>query len=243
MSHWLFIHIMKTAGTSFRTMLENHLGEGVYPTKEEVKQLPDKFYLRPPQFVERLTDGRLDLTGRRVICGHYSAAFVEALPGNWRTATVLREPVARTLSMIAHHHRGRRRKLDFRGRLPVTEYLENPSFVASKILNYQTKVFAAGPMDNVNQPYPVDATAFERARARLDAIDFIGITEMLGESVRVFERLSGMALGADILHAGKNRRYSATEADVARIRELVGYDIELYEIARRKMQAQVAAAA
>lgn len=241
MERWLFIHIMKTAGTSFRTMLENHLGPAVYPTKKEVQQLPDGFYLRPSQFVEQLADGRLDLTGRQVVCGHYSAAFVETLPGAWRTATVLREPVGRTLSMIAHHHRRRRHKLDFRGRLPVAEYLDNPSFVASNLLNYQTKVFAAGPTDNVNQPYPVDAAAFERARERLDAMDFVGLTEAFGDSVHMFERMSGLALGADVLHAGKSPRYSTTEADIARIRDLVGYDIELYEIARRKAQAAVAA--
>lgn len=240
MSRWLFIHIMKTAGTSFRTMLEDHLGGAVYPAKEELDQLQDGFYLRPPEFVEQLADGRLDLADRRVVCGHYSAAFVELLPGAWRTATVLREPVSRTLSMISHHHRRRRHKFDFRSRLPVAEYLDDRDFVECNILNYQTKIFAAGPTDNVNRPYSVDAAAFERAKERLDATDFVGLTEEFGESVRMFERMSGMALGSEVLHTGKSPRYSASDADIARIHDLVGYDIELYERARLRTQAVAA---
>ena len=37
MDRWLFIHVMKTAGTSFRLMLESALGNALYPAKGELQ--------------------------------------------------------------------------------------------------------------------------------------------------------------------------------------------------------------
>ena len=44
MDRWLFIHVMKTAGTSFRSMLEAKLGDAIHPTFLEGKAQPRGWY-------------------------------------------------------------------------------------------------------------------------------------------------------------------------------------------------------
>ena len=110
MDRWVFVHIMKTAGTAFRRMLRETPGISEYPTQAELAanaremSHAERRYLPASQLLARIGSGELDLTGRQFLCGHYSASLADSLPGTWRTVTFLRDPVRRTLSMIAHHH-------------------------------------------------------------------------------------------------------------------------------------------
>jgi hypothetical protein len=72
-------------------------------------------------------------------------------------------------------------------------------------------------------------------------MDFVGLTERFAESVALFERLSGITLGP-VAHSNRSRGVQATEADLARIRAIVPRDIELYDRARAKLDAALAAA-
>jgi hypothetical protein len=241
MDRWVFIHIMKTAGTSFRTMLEETPAAAIYPSKQELAEHPRGWYLTAPELLARIERGEIDLADRRFLCGHYSASLAERLPGDWRTVTFLRDPVRRSLSMIAHRHAKASRFNRF-VKPNVSKYLDNDDFVARQIRNYQTKVFAIAPTDDVNGGHDVDAAAFERAKARLMAIDFVGLTEQYAQSISLFEAMSGVGF-APLPHANRSRGYAATEAEIERIRALVPYDIALYDLAREKLRAQLAAAA
>lgn len=241
MDRWLFIHIMKTAGTSFRTMLEETPEALIYPTNEELGRHPRRWYLTAPELLERIARGEIDLSTRRFLCGHYSANLTDHLPGDWRTVTFLRDPVRRSLSMIAHRHFKESRLNRFL-KPNVSKHLDREDFVERQIRDYQTKVFALDGRGNVNHAHPVDDAAFERAKARLLEIDFVGLTERFAESVRLLESMAGIRFAA-LAHANKSRGYAATEAEVERIRALVPYDLALYEIASRKLRDQLDAAA
>ena len=93
--------MQKTAGTSLFQMLQNEFGvKAVYPTSEdgpEVTKVIDNENLR------RQLEKRGDEI--RVVTGHFPLATVDLLPGEWRTFTVLREPVARTLSFLRHQQK------------------------------------------------------------------------------------------------------------------------------------------
>ena len=241
MDRWLFVHIMKTAGTSFRTMLEETSEAAIYPTKEELERHPKRWYLTAPELLERIERGEIDLSARRFLCGHYAADLTHYLPGPWRTVTFLRDPVRRSLSMIAHRHvKGSRLNRFLKPN--VSKYLDEEDFVERQIRNYQTKVFALDGRGNVNHAYPIDEAAFERAKARLTEIDFVGLTERYAESIRLLQAMSGIKFAA-LAHENKSRGYAASEAELDRIRALVPYDIALYEIASRKLRAQLGAAA
>jgi len=241
MNRWFFIHIMKTAGTSFRTMLEETPGLAFYPTRAELAQHPRRWYPTAPELLARIDRGEVDLATRQILCGHYSANLTDALAGDWRTVTFLRDPVRRSLSMIAHRH-SKASRLNRFVKPSVAKYLDNADFVEAQLRNYQTKVFAIPGTADVNLAHPVDEAAFERARARLLAIDFVGLTEQYPESIGLFEAMAGIRF-APLPHANKSRGYAASEAELARICALVPYDIELYALAREKLRAQLAAAA
>ena len=241
MDRWVFIHIMKTAGTSFRTMLETTPQIAIYPTKEELAANYQRWYLPAPELMKRVESGEVDLSDRQFLCGHYAAALSDALPGVWRRITFLRDPVKRSLSMIAHRHSKASRFSRFI-KPDISKYLDNAEFVEAQLRDYQTKVFASGPLDNVNAPCPIDDAAFARAKARLEEVDFVGLTEQYAQSISLLEAMTGIRF-APLPHANKGAGRSATEAEIARIRKLVPYDIELYEIAREKLRVQLAAAA
>ena len=248
MDRWLFLHVMKTAGTSFRAMIEETLGAAVYPTDSEIKAQPNGWYFGADELFRRIDDGRLDLGARRVFCGHYPARLVEALPariaGRWRTVTFLRDPVARTLSRISQSNKYRPGIPGLRRFRPVriSRALDDPAFVESQVRDYQTKVFAMEPAGDVNAPWRVDAGSFRQAKAALAAADVVGLTERFEASIRLFEAASGITVAATAPRRNKSRGYSATEEEVARIRALVPWDIELYELAREKLERELRAA-
>ena len=241
MERWVFLHIMKTAGTSFRTMLEETPEAVIYPTREELAQHPKRWYLPARELLERIERGEIDLSARRFLCGHYAASLVDHLPGDWRTVSFLRDPVRRSLSMIAHRHFKASRLNRFL-KPNVSKHLDWEDFVERQIRNYQTKVFAIDGREDVNGLHRIDDAAFERAKARLLETDFVGLTERYAESIRLLEAMSGIRFAA-LPHENKSRGYAASEAEIARIRALVPYDIALYEIASRKLRAQLDAAA
>jgi hypothetical protein len=241
MDRWAFVHIMKTAGTSFRKMLEETPAIGLYPTRDELAANVRRRYLHASDLLAKIDAGELDLSDRQFLCGHFSANLPDRLPGNWRTVTFLRDPVKRTLSMIAHHHRQSGRLKRFI-KPNVSRYLSNEAFVESQLRDYQTKVFALPADGNVNGRHAIDDAGFERAKARLLETDFVGLTEQFAPSIALFEAISGQRFTPPVF-ANRGRGYSATDADLARIRTLVPRDIELYELAREKLQARIKAAA
>ncbi|WP_410966398.1 hypothetical protein, partial [Salmonella sp. SAL4449] len=79
-----------------------------------------------------------------------------------------------------HYHQGRLRRF-FKPN--VARFLANERLVENQIRDYQTKVLALPPTGNVNGPCVIDDAAFERAKARLLAMDFVGLTEQFGQSI------------------------------------------------------------
>lgn len=241
MNRWLIIDVMHTGGAALRAMLEAKLGQGVYPTQKEIEAIPYGWYEAAPNLLNQIEDGRLDLGPRRVVCGNYAVRFTEHLPGTWQTAILLRDPVERTLDLLAKMARREKRAKNL---WRVQHDLSNEEFVETQIRNYQTKIFCMHGTSDPNTVYRVGPEAFERARAALEAVSVVGITEDLAGSIALFERKSGITLGQPPAQAvAKVDRSAVSAADLATIRELVAHDIELYELARAKMQAGMAAAA
>lgn len=245
MDHWLFVHVMKTAGTSFRTLLEQSFDAEIYPTRAELAAEKNQWYVHAPELIARAADGRIDLAARRVVCGHYAANLRDHLPGAWRAAVFLREPVARTVSIIGH----RRRQAGFLkrhlGRWGVADMLKNDVFVRQQVADYQTKVFAMDGLQNVNRGLAINRDGFARAVANLRRTEFVGLTEAFRDSMALFEKTAGMGFRQEELHANRAKSHKAEtpEEDLAAIRALVPYDIELYAIARELLAERIKAAA
>jgi hypothetical protein len=224
---------MKTAGTSFRQNVESKLGPRIYPTQAEVRQNSSNRYLPASELISRIEAGQIDLEDKIIVMGHYAAAIAKALPGNRNTATFLRNPIDRSISMIAQ----RKKRLPW-ARMSVDEVLHS-KFINRFITNYQTKVFSIDePSSQVNIPFTVDEDAFSRALSRLDQLDFVGITEEYGKSLGLFTSMSGISFNGEVYQANKSRREELTTNQLRRIERLVELDMELYEVARKRFEKQ-----
>ena len=98
----LFVHVPKTAGTSMREMLQISLGkQAVYPNNRDIARRADGLYPTQAEILRSFPT----LRPYRVLIGHFVAGLAHALPVRHRTATMLRDPVQRSLSMLAHAER------------------------------------------------------------------------------------------------------------------------------------------
>jgi hypothetical protein len=127
-----FIHIAKTAGTSMRRMLEREFGARlVYPGSHHLRLLPEANY---PHGSEILRDFAR-LPPHNVLTGHVTAAMADMLPRPYRTATIVREPIQRSLSMLGHFSRNLK--------VPVEQLIEDRHFIRFNIADFQTPTGSA----------------------------------------------------------------------------------------------------
>jgi len=86
-----FLHIPKTAGTTFATVLENYF---------------DLDSICPEQLWQELLPGKkLNFLKYKLIWGHYGYCLYQILPKKPVYITILRDPVERTISSIEHRIR------------------------------------------------------------------------------------------------------------------------------------------
>lgn len=222
MDKWLFIHVMKTAGTSFRHLLEKEYHQEVYPTAQDLRSQPNRHYYQGHDLLDRISAGMLSAQERRFICGHYTFAMTERFPDR-RTAVFLRDPVTRTVSMLAHR---RRHSPDFAA-LSVLEMLAIQPFRSRQIENYQTKVLGASSILDANSSMDVDQSVLKKAKDRIKQLDFLGLSEHFSDSLRLFERVSDTSFTEKSLHVNKGQTIEITQEEMAAIVAAIPYDIEL----------------
>jgi hypothetical protein len=225
----LVVHVMKTAGTSLRGMLVDGLEPAaVYPNDDDLQVLPNGWYPSPAELVEHVEVGAHH--DARVIIGHVPYVLADALPRRPVTIMLLRDPVARTVSMLDHR---RTRSSKYRG-ASYAELLANERFVARSLRDYQTKMLAFDTVEEctptVNVPLDIDEARFARARQRLEQVDVLGVLEDLPAFTRRLERVTGIRPGPERTENPRRRARDPLEPDVlARIEELTVRDRTLYE--------------
>ena len=186
----LYLHLMKTAGTSLSEMLRRWAGPG----RSRVGLPLD----------ELLVMSRPELGRMRAIAGHFPFEVIGILPGVFQTATVIREPVGRTLS----HFQEVRRQHDPDGELTLDEFVHSEVYAVPSG-NYQARQLAHtidldqawigySPMQRYlqaggqpDQAYPLqalfdstpifmsDEDLLKQASAHLSQIDIVGVTDHL----------------------------------------------------------------
>jgi hypothetical protein len=224
----LVVHVMKTAGTSLRRMLVDGIGpEAVYPNDHDLEVLPKGWYPSPSGLVEHVAAGAHH--DARLLIGHVPYVVADALPRRPLTVMLLREPVARTLSMMDHRRTRSRR---FRA-ASYADLLADESFVRRQVRDYQTKMLAFDALEecaaNVNVPLEIDDARFARAMRRLEEVDVLGVVEDLPTFSRRLERVTGIRPGRERTANPRRRARDPLEPDVrARIEELTTRDRTLY---------------
>jgi hypothetical protein len=147
------------------------------------------------------------------------------LPSGTRYATILREPVDRTLSHYCWLNAAD---------LPLPEML-----VRGRLLdNLMTRLLygSESPLGEL----PPDA--LERAKQTLGEFEVVGLTEQLDETIVLVERMLGLGVvpyRSQNVNPGRRRVADLTEEERAVVEEHNRLDLELYAYARTVFDAQV----
>ena len=224
-----FLHIHKTAGTSFINLLDQCY------TVEEV--CPSNWPYR--QRLHEVTQDELQRA--RFVRGHFSYDGVmnQAIPRPC-TLIFLRDPVTRFISHYEHLKRAEGDPPGIHERiahLSFEKFLLEPDLF-SAIANMGARLLCGFEPDQFVTP-PQLAIAKER----LASFDFIGLTEEFEKSILVFSHIFNLP-GFKYLHhenisPNKSARSQIESRILDRIVEINQIDIELYEFGKQLFDEQV----
>jgi hypothetical protein len=215
----LVFHVAKTAGTSFRGMLELEYGARlVYPGIWHLNRLPKGWYPLGSEMLRNLPR----LPPHNVLIGHFTAAMADMVGGRYRTATFLREPIQRSLSVLSHFSSNEG--------VPVQTLIDDPAFMAANVADYQTRILGADGVCDPHQVKIVDDATLARALQRLETLDFVGLTERFDESCRIFDGRFGTNVSRFIQRVNVRRPMGDELAEyIPHIEPIVQRDRVLYE--------------
>jgi hypothetical protein len=218
---------MKTGGTSLRRMLVDAVGpDQVYPNDEDLAARPHGWYPGPKEFVDILRAGQTH--GASIFIGHFPFVLRDEFESEPLTVALLREPTARTLSMLKH----RKLKSAQLSGATYEELLDHEDFVDRQIREYQTKIFAFDSItqcpDTVNVAFEMDEWHRERAINQLKSVDILGVIEdFQGFCTRV-AAITGIELRLRRDNTSALRD-PLQPREAPRIDQLIGYDQLLYQ--------------
>lgn len=241
----LFVHVMKTGGTTIvRNLRETYPLEVVFPYSaldlvyREDGELDLEHHLSVPYLLGLSPERRETI---RVYIGHFPYVVRELLGFEVRAATMLRDPVERTISLLRQLQRPQRWEDDAVERplamRRLEEVYEHPLVFEPLVHDHQTKIFSMMPADDP-QRYTdlieVDGARLERAKASLEEIEVVGITERFDELLDELESRFGWTI---VRGARKNATPERDLTPVAaslrrRIAADNAIDTELYEYAK-----------
>jgi hypothetical protein len=228
----VFIHIPKTAGTTFGNILRANFPPGA------VGNLGNVFKGRggvDPAKLKRVHASGPMLTRKlSALAGHYPFGVRSSLPDDTRYITFLRNPVERTLS---HYYS----LLEVRRRDPLPEGSTLEQILADGDYmhdNLQTRMLSDHPA-----PFG-DATEemLEQAKANLEnAFLAFGLVERFDESLVLFQRRLGLQSVLYVRQRVTNRPHEAEVPDeLIRAAERYNeYDLELYRVAAELFERTV----
>jgi Sulfotransferase family len=247
---FFFIHLVKTAGTSFRKRLEHHFGEtAIYPDASDVDRSE---YFSIERVRERMRARGDEI---RVVTGHFPLCTAEILGGGFTTLTIVREPVERILSHL-HHHRAwtpsdRDKSLE--------EIYSDPQVFHGLVHNHMVKMLSLTP-DEAQRAKELQLAGMltrveftqerlERAKAGLASVDAVGLHERIDEFFEELAARFGWDLGppqhqmrVDPL-AKRGLVAEVSDSFRARITEDNAMDVELYRFAQHLRDRRQADAA
>jgi len=225
---FFFLHVMKTGGATFRQHVVNNFGPGeVYPDPAfETNMFVANTRI---EYLRNLAPERK--VQIRAYTGHFPFLCVDLLGIPLVTLTLLREPVARTLSYLRHC----KRYHENQHHLSLEEIYDDPFVNSLFIRNHQAKLFCLDPSDEpvtYMHVVDVDDARLALAKANLARVDLIGFTDDYDAFIDAMRARFGWRFGAvPPLHVS-DEAWPASDDLKARIAADNAADIAFYEFAR-----------
>jgi hypothetical protein len=233
----VFVHIMKTAGTTISNWVERHYGRSDVLTGAAVW----------PEFLQFPLSVVLQ---KRFIRGHFGNYITKILPPpHYRYMTLLRNPAERALSHYFHFKRVAddvRHELVKNDDFTLDDYMTHP-LTRSFAANFQVANLSllydwdpAGLQGDITSGRALDDGALDRAKAFLEAVEVIGFQDELGG----FVDSASAAFGYYPDHSLRKSRdyrpddYHPSRQVLRRLEEINDLDFALYDWAKRLQGAR-----
>ena len=215
-----FLHIPKTAGTSFRHVLYETFAQGtIYPNFYELNVKQKARYLSWGEFAKN--EPQLFTDKKRILIGHFGWA-----PMNYyklhppKLLAFFRDPLERVKSSIVYHQRRGRIYSGLKIDDILDKYMVREGALQARNLGFNKKT------DNLNQ-----------VLERIDQIDFIGISEEYDHSVALCNKVFKWQLkSGPRFNVGVKARNYFTSYQKERILEGCKIDSIIYDYARKKFR-------
>jgi len=239
----VFLHLPKTGGSTLSAALRHKYGS-------EVLLLEDTS--DPLGGIADVPESRR--RSARVVMGHIHYGVHEHIPQECRHLTVMREPVARVVSMYRHilgHAKHRFHDELVRSQMSLEEFAR--SAPDAGLDNLQTRMISGRKPgttppggDGAWQAPPLDSSDLEEAKRNLDRFLVVGLTERFDESFILIRRALGWRLPMYETYnvtraASAAQREAPTPAAIEAIKERNRLDLELYSHALALHSAAVEA--
>jgi hypothetical protein len=223
------VRVMKTGTGTLVQHAVNNMGErGVYPSGG-VDGVPGEIRsaVRIEDLLNLSSERRAEI---RVYVGHFPYIAYQMLGIECVTLTILRDPVARTISHLAHAKREPRFS-----DTPFEEIYEDPFTYPFFMHNHQAKYFGmteADPLTSVMDVVEIDDERLALARRNLEQIDVIGLTEQYDEFLDVLRQRFAWSIRQGIAHNVTAEKWVPSAAFRRKIEADNQADIEFYQYAR-----------
>lgn len=229
-----FLHIPKTAGTTFREILQKHFrGCNVQPSRfVKLKKRGYPHFLYPVELAER------EIEDCRYLSGHYPFIYRHLLGANCQVLTFLRDPVERAISNLNHF------KLN-NNLFKELSFEEIYEYVKASMNNMQVRFLAGRSYDNdisLIQSECISERTLDDAIKNLHVCFLVGISEEFDRSVQLLEKkwqtkLTGKSIPKKNV---ARKKIILQDGFLQRIKSDNFYDIQLYNIARKMFRAECA---
>lgn len=227
-----FVHVMKTGGSTFTRHLEVQLGaDRLYPNEAEDG---DQFTAKTSVHLLRsLSEERWDRVDALTVHMPFFASTVLERP--FVTATILRDPVERTISHLKNRQRHNPENHDW----PLEKIYDDPWVFPMGIHNYQVKVFAlraSDGADTVHHPIEIDDDRLQQAMDNIALVDLLGLHHRYDEFVNAVHRRFGWERN-NVPNMRVSPPADVHERLLRRIRQDNAADIEFFEHVKSLHQA------
>ena len=217
-NQFFFMHIPKTAGTTFRHMLTRHFSdEDTYPTHFHLMVNKGKYIKQ-----QILIENRKDLLTKPLIMGHYNVRLIPHLRPGVNTIIFLREPLERIKSHVKH----------IMQKEPNFEQGDPNKIIEARfeiLTNLQARILGY----NKRKPN------IEQVLENLEKITFVGLTEDFATSIEKLNKQFNWQLEYDRqkenVSPDEIKLEISTEI-LARLQEKIQPEVQVYKRARKMFE-------